>query len=337
MKIASDDVPQADTLSDVVATVEAVDQGAITFHDIASHIGKVDRQGRYYRRAAEILGFVQNEHNHSRLTQLGRIFLDGTAVEKQEMLARAMLSSRIMLRVIPFFEGHPGGVSRESLQAFISQVTDTTANMIQRRTVTILRWLETIGVIQERGNLYFLTAIPANIQLLEFDADDEPLFPRSYTLEDYENITTRIRNRVGKVARYVDEAKLERANNTHRHLVNLMADRIKAAQSIPKQNRLIDLSANINREVFLFEMKSTTEDNVRDQIRKGISQLYEYRYIQDVSANLVLVLDNHPAREEAWLVDYLLNDRNILVVWDGDDRFDCPESLRDRLPFIFRQ
>jgi len=42
-------------LDDVIRTVEAVQGGAQSFQDIAGYIGKVDRQGRYYRLAAEIL------------------------------------------------------------------------------------------------------------------------------------------------------------------------------------------------------------------------------------------------------------------------------------------
>jgi hypothetical protein len=335
MKIPSEDVPQADMLEDVIKVVEAVDAGAKSFQDLAKAIGKVERQGRYYRRAAEILGFIQNEHNRSRLTKLGRIYLDGTGVERKQLLAQSVLSSRMMLRVIPFLESRGNdGVSKGNLEKFISEVTVTTENMVQRRTMTILSWLQAVGVLHEVRSRYFVTTLPAEVKLLEFDDDDEPLFPKSYDLAEYENVARKIRERSGKIAYFVDEAKRERANNLHHHLVDLVADRIRAASAIPRQNRLIDLSASVQDEVFLFEMKSTTPDNVREQVRKGISQLYEYRYIQDVDAKLVLVLDVCPQGEEKWLVDYLVKDRKILVAWDGNDQFDCPDELKPELEFL---
>ena len=58
MRIPSSEIPQADLLQDVVRVVTAVHEGARTFQDIANYIGKVGRQGRYYRLAAEILGLI---------------------------------------------------------------------------------------------------------------------------------------------------------------------------------------------------------------------------------------------------------------------------------------
>jgi hypothetical protein len=53
MKIPSSKIPQADMLEDVLSVASAVNQGARTFQDIATYIHKVERQGRYYRLAAE--------------------------------------------------------------------------------------------------------------------------------------------------------------------------------------------------------------------------------------------------------------------------------------------
>jgi len=70
---------------------------------------------------------------------------------------------------------------------------------------------------------------------------------------------------------------------------------------------------------YLFEMKSTTDKNVHGQIRRAISQLYEYRYLQDLpEAKLVVVIENPPPQEKRWIIDYVVKDRNILIAWDGD-------------------
>jgi hypothetical protein len=82
-------------------------------------------------------------------------------------------------------------------------------------------------------------------------------------------------------------------------LTDLVADKIRRAGSIPKNNRYVALSAAIREDLYLFEMKSTTDGNVHSQIRRGISQLYEYRYLQDVpDAKLVIVIENPPPREQ---------------------------------------
>ena len=260
-----------------------------------------------------------------------------SAEERRKLLAELVVLTRIMQRVIPFFEGKwQTGVTREELNDFIADVTVTTQNMVQRRSLTILSWLEYIGVIKRVGSRYYLNQLPQNVLLLNYESDSEPLFPKTYELSEYQAVERKVRERSGKITHYVDEAIMERANSTHQHLVNLMAARVKAAHAIPKQNRLIDLSALIGGVVFLFEMKSTTDENVRAQVRKGLSQLYEYRYVQELpESKLVLVLDKRPGTEDAWLVDYLSTDRGIQVVWDGDDKFECPQRAKDDLSFIF--
>jgi len=144
MRIPSEDIPQADVLDEVVRTVEAVSQGARTFDDIAEAIGKVDRQGRYYRRAAEILGLVRNERNHSTLTPVGRTYIRNRGRRKQ-LLTEAVLQTRLVQRVLPFFEAHEeSGVDREDLTDFIGGVTQPVGpSMIPRRVSTVIHQAST--------------------------------------------------------------------------------------------------------------------------------------------------------------------------------------------------
>lgn len=82
-------------------------------------------------------------------------------------------------------------------------------------------------------------------------------------------------------------------------------------------------------------MKSTTEDNPHSQIRRGLSQLYEYRYIQNVkAAKLVLVIENPLPKQNQWMEDYLVNDRGVLLVWDGNGKFNCSPKTREQLGFL---
>jgi hypothetical protein len=75
MRVPSDEIPQADNLIDVVRTVVAISQGARTDQDIGQAIGKVARQGRYYRKAAEIIGLITNRTNNATLTHAGQSFV----------------------------------------------------------------------------------------------------------------------------------------------------------------------------------------------------------------------------------------------------------------------
>ena len=114
-----------------------------------------------------------------------------------------------------------------------------------------------------------------------------------------------------------------------------MAQRLRAHGAMPKANRYVDLSARHDGADFLFEMKSTTEANPHAQIRRGISQLYEYRYFQHIpAAKLVLVVENPLPKKFGWLQNYLVKDRGVFLVWDGDGKFSCPEEIAPALPFL---
>ncbi len=134
----------------------------------------------------------------------------------------------------------------------------------------------------------------------------------------------------------MSQAKKDRANSAHEKLVNLVADRIKRANSIPKSNPLVDLAARVGTERYIFEMKSTTDGNARSQIRRGVSQLYEYRYLQNLpDAKLVLVIENPLSSNLDWYKDYLFKDREILMIWDGDNKLHCPSIVKKSLYFLF--
>jgi hypothetical protein len=100
--------------------------------------------------------------------------------------------------------------------------------------------------------------------------------------------------------------------------------------------RYVDLAASVNGKPFLYEIKTTTEKNFLFQIRRGISQLYEYRYLQGaLKAGLVLVMERPIPPKFGWIIDYLVHDRMILPVWNGDgERLFCPETVRNTLFYL---
>jgi hypothetical protein len=98
----------------------------------------------------------------------------------------------------------------------------------------------------------------------------------------------------------------------------------------PLYNALIDLYCDIQGRFYIFEMKSVTASNEVSQIRKAVSQLYEYRFLHGLKdAQLVIVLNREP--REAWVIDYLVGDRSILICWVASDRFACPHTIQEWL------
>jgi hypothetical protein len=99
---------------------------------------------------------------------------------------------------------------------------------------------------------------------------------------------------------------------------------------------LIDLAVRINDNSYIFEMKSTTTDNIRSQLRRGLSQLYEYRYLQNLSdATLVLVIEKPLPDRESWMHQYLEEDRQIKLLWDGENELFALPQTKKELGFLW--
>jgi hypothetical protein len=338
MKIPSADIPQADKLSEIVQLVESVARGAETFQDFAVEINKVDRQGRYYRRAAEIIGLIKNFKNRSELTPLGKELIKTPQHQRGTFIQKAVLGATIFQRLIPFLERHPRGVSRTKLRQFITEVANLGGEETARRRMsTIINWLETLNFIrkQPNGDLILESRTFAQAPVVEFSIE-EPLVPKANNLKEYETVVARVKNAGEAITLLRDQAKSERANEEHRNLVNLVAARVRRAGAVPKSNQFVDLAAFVDERPFIFEMKSISAENTRPQIRGGISQLYEYRYLQNTSeAILVLVVSKALPKAVAWMLDYIEQDRKIRLLWDGNDQLFGSQETRKELAFLW--
>ena len=340
MRIPERDIPQADRLSDVLKVVEAVSEGATTYQTIANAIEKVQRQGRYYRRAAEILGLIKSAGpNSSVLTPLGLECLRADEADRRTIVLRAILGARIFQRVVPFLESKlPSGCLPEDFNEFLETVTVSTGapTMMPRRASTLIGWLRWVGLVAVSHGRYVLCALPDELEAIPFVDDSEPLLPSTFALSEYQDVQSRAAGNARTISHIVEQTKIERGNKSHAMLTNLVAARIRENGRIPRYNGLIDLAARVEGTSFIFEMKSTTASNARAQVRRGISQLYEYRYVQNVpDAKLVLVIENPLAKELAWMSDYLIRDRDIMLVWDGDKKhLHCSRDLHGLLGFL---
>lgn len=126
----------------------------------------------------------------------------------------------------------------------------------------------------------------------------------------------------------------EKANREHSRILSCLACLLRLNNHEVYENTFIDLCTSTDDLTFIFEVKSNNTRNTLSQIRKAIAQLYEYRYRSGVeNAILCIVLQQRPT--QAWVEDYLLHDRNILMCWLVDDvRLECPTECHDLLSSI---
>jgi hypothetical protein len=137
----------------------------------------------------------------------------------------------------------------------------------------------------------------------------------------------------------VTQVKRQRRNLAHKQITDKMDQLLRDLGAEPRINPHIDLFAAIpNDGRYIFEVKSGGE-NYLDQIRKAVSQLYEYRFRyrpmvgNDVA--LCLVVPEPPSRAP-WLIDYLCQDREIALCWFTEDgRLSCPDQCRETLAPLF--
>jgi hypothetical protein len=131
----------------------------------------------------------------------------------------------------------------------------------------------------------------------------------------------------------------EKARKGHRELVDLMAGKVRAAGGTPKENqKTVDIFVELAGKRFYFEMKTANRVNLMSQVRRGISQLYEYAYRYEGARGdrstqeivLCLVLNMKPTRP-AWLTDYLVADRKVNVCWRANGGFGFPGACAKAL------
>lgn len=180
------------------------------------------------------------------------------------------------------------------------------ARTLQKRTLDILG--------SDMAEMMYLgMPVPPQLGPVAYDLQERPVrmpppqkWDRASELQDPE--VTRIRR--------------ERSSLKHKTLVDNVDEILRRVGSTPKYSQHIDLYADIPGDgAFLFEAKSGG-GNLLGQVRKGLSQLYEYRYryANQVSEDvrLCLVLDEDPTHI-SWLVGFLCEDRGVLVCWFDDE------------------
>lgn len=112
----------------------------------------------------------------------------------------------------------------------------------------------------------------------------------------------------------VSRKKMEQANRAHSATLHALCSYLKELNCNVRESKLIDAYAVLGANHVIFEVKSINEANEREQVRKAISQLFEYRFLYSIpNAVLCAVFSSKPVSQ--WLIDYLVEDRGVLVLW----------------------
>ncbi len=228
-----------------------------------------------------------------------------------------------------------------NLDDHILPPTDTSRNGVIKWTQDLLesgKWAEYYTgneVTIENANVILETVLTVDETLLN-DPSSGSGAPLHNLVEEASSRKKRLSSRRRANP---EETKIlrEKANFQHRAIITLLSDRLKTLGVQPLANVFVDIAAQMPTKKMLFEVKSCNLDNLLSQVRKGVSQLYEYRYRHNDlhGAKPVLVLETRPEKGLEWIIDYLIKDRGIAICWlEGEDTFAAPNSCADCLGSI---
>ena len=145
-------MPKEDRLVSGKAKVMDRDAASIKKMEICNKVQGIegdDRQGRYYRHPAQLLGFIINKRNKARIT-LGGTELLQNPVLTNPLLVSSVLNLSIYQRLLPFLEVHPSGITKQEIIDYLETITAISVNTIDRRFSTIVSWAEEIGFLESR-------------------------------------------------------------------------------------------------------------------------------------------------------------------------------------------
>jgi hypothetical protein len=313
--------PQADRLDQVGRVAIAVSQGHTSDSAIEKFLGlhSEGRQGRYYRKAAEVVGLVRTRANTSTLTAAGQEFVALPAGDRRDFLAKCLTDTALFRAVTRYIaENKP---NQTQLRDYIVGLYPGARNTAERRVNTVERFVLDSGLASVAGGRFVPGRLASGSLIDDIEAKQglfgvpvpedeqtgEPLVSTPpYTIE-------------------VDAAKQDRANLIHHRLVSGQAGFLRSKGFPAQSNELIDLFSRADNDTVLYEMKSLSNSNFVPQVRRAISQLYEYRYSFGVNdARLCVVTNGLPEKRSRWYLEYLQEDRGIAYVWTDDfSAFKC--------------
>lgn len=321
--VDTSDFPQADRLEQVGKVAIAVAKGNRSDDEIEDFIGlgSAGRQGRYYRRAAEILGLITTSQNYSSLTALGKEFASiSSSTARSDFLAQCLLETPVFRAALDYiFAKKP---SEAQLRAWFRNFYPGESSTAGRRYSTFRNYLFECGLIKYVGHQITVSKYSGAVTKQKISSVEQ-LRGKSV----HQKAVKPPEAWSGQTISYdIDSQKMERANQTHWNLITAKSAFLDHRGFPAFENEHIDLYTHSeNGDILLYEMKSIFENNLIAQIRKAIAQLYEYRFVFSApNANLCIVTNAPIPKTDTWLLDYLGKDRNIAYEWTEDfENFEC--------------
>ena len=140
-------LPQADSFSKVIATLDLIDSGCKTANDIANELEFDARQGKYYIDALRYIDLVNKSDKYGEYN-LSPI---GFMLESKDIKSRNTEIIKLILKHQPFYDVYKYYIENNNLPSrdyikdiirkYISNMSEETIN---RRSSTIRGWIEWI-------------------------------------------------------------------------------------------------------------------------------------------------------------------------------------------------
>lgn len=327
MSLTTGDFPQADRLEQVGKVAIAVANGNDADIDIESFIGldSFGRQGRYYRHAAEVLGLISTSQNHSHLTPLGVEYSSLNSDNARiDFLIRCVLETRVFQQAVAYI--HKVNPNDSTLKAWFTSHYPGATSTAKRRFSTFMNYINYLvmhKVIKVTTGKYVLNRYTGAAIKRKVLAGNG-IGKREFKTYGTNNKTITVE---------IDAQKKERANISHWNLLTAKSEFLYDRKLPAIENELIDLYSKDKEDIVIYEMKSMTEKNFISQLRKAISQLYEYRYIFSAPTACICMVTNFPIpKKHEWAINYLTKDREIAYEWTEDYKsFECHASSKSLL------
>lgn len=316
---STNDFPQADRLLEVGQVAIAVRKGHHADDELASFLPFVstDRQGRYYRRAAELLGLIETERNHSALTSVGEAYsrLKNQA-DRTDFLAQRLIETEVFRDGLDFIRKNSPSEAR--LRKWFTNYYPAADSTAERRWTTYINfiWDSKLVSASPEGRLTL-----ARFSGAVSKRSVKPAAGKTLTGRPRPARARPLSSSSGFITYDVDSQKLERANHIHWQLVDGKSRFLTSMGLVPKETEHIDLFASAGSDLVLYEMKSVRDDggNLLEQVRKAVSQLHEYRYLyEEPRAKLCIVTNQAIGGSDSWILDYLAGPQGIAYEWSLD-------------------
>jgi hypothetical protein len=290
--------------------------------------------------AAESVGLLEPVlAGHSELTNEGANLADARQrPQRRDILIAAVLGSSFFRALLGYIESAgASGRSQTQMVDWMERNTDLTGLTPERRYSTARAWLEDLDLVT-RASDGTLIASPFEVSSIALQSDPyQPLAVGRRALVPFNGSAPDPKTEVDSetVQYWMDRTRLERATQKHEEIVARAARLARDAGHDVSMNKFVDLFASGASGSYLFEMKTNNQTNTISQVRKAVSQLYEYQYQQSLeSSRLVIALEAEPTGRASWTVEYLVEARGILPVWEKGDAFSGPEVSLHRLPWL---